>query len=60
MATHPSALAREIPGTEEPGGHSPGGHTELDTTEDTHTHTGRDAGRLFMGLFAICIHFVCV
>ena len=60
MAAHPSALAREIPGTEEPGGHSPGGRTESDTTEDTHTHTHRPwCWTSFHGL--ICIHFcVCV
>ena len=58
MAAHPSALAREIPGTEEPGGHSPGGRTESDTTEDTHTHT--QAVMLDIFSWAYLHSFLCV
>ena len=38
MATHSSNLAWKIPWTEEPGGLQPR-YSELDTTENTHTHT---------------------
>ena len=61
MGTHSSALAQEIPGTEEPGGLQPmGSHKVRYDWGHTQTQIGRDVGRLFMGLFAIQIHFLCV
>ena len=38
MATHPSALAWRIPGTEEPGGLQSMGSRRVDTTERLHFH----------------------